>query len=956
MPQQSIPKQSEKQLVTLGRTLQTLREEESLDVLVDTTIEYIETEFEYDLIWIGLYDRREHRLFGKGGILPSGGDRSILKQTFALSPGDLFEQVVIQQKPAGVPDLREERRAGEWRKLAVKLNIQGTIVFPLRYRALCFGVVILGSKLWGISPRSDEKARLSMIFGELAASLNEMEANWRRNLEKRPDKPLLDILDRLRSLSDFRQRLDAVVAKTHEFLGPDRTNIYWFERERRYFWRRTTNLQKTPAQGVGNQASSGITVQEVIGFYKALVADQVVSVGEARSSLKADTTSRLMQQIKARSLLAAPIIYQNELLGFLAIEGNEPRIWEDAERKYVRGVAQLIAMMAPLEEMEEAVERTKKDQALTADLVRSIYSEDDWRQTLDHCAHLVCDRLGVERFLVLLYDRDKNHFEVVCQSQPANRRSLPSLLPVPADDEWQQLEQSRAAIPIENWDQDQELTSWRSLFTQVGIKSVLLCNTAIGHEMEGVLMVAHDVARTWEGTELELVRVVAQQLGLILHQWQLHSQQQQQEKLQSLIQWGQTAIQSAINNSDILEEETLKQIVQVFKVPLALNISWSLEKPEVGYITSAQVTSPEFNIQTKGKIDVAHDPLIEGVLASSGVYQLSSEYLSPLTRQWLTGSGIGEIVAIAFRADEQATATGIIVLADAPGRLWADPYLTALGIMVRQLAWSERMTKLQSYFELQQDRAQKLNWYKQRRSEMAYRKLTMELKKLSNLGTPKDALTVTRYQQGLRSMNSTLGHLAQMLKDEQWELQWYQMHLPLVSLIKRAIERVDVLVKKREQFIRVQGQPGAMNLVGDVMKLELIFHEILGIACKMAQSKAQVDIWCNGLWETELPTAPEKLAQRLRQNPNPSSQLEPLLLFDVSIVCATLLEPSLIIELQQGRSPDLLAPSLLDKPPGLHLLICQSLIQSVGGYFNTYSLENNQIMFQLLLPVESSQD
>lgn len=956
MPQQSIPKQTEKQLVNLGRTLQTLREEENLDVLVDTTLEYIETEFEYDLIWIGLYDRREHRLFGKGGNLPSGGDRAILKQTFALSPGDLFEQVVIQQKPAGVPDLREERRAGEWRKLAEKLNIQGTIIFPLRYRALCFGVVILGSTLWGISPRSDEKARLSMIFGELAATLNEMEANWRRQLAKRPDKPLLELLDQLRSLSDFRQRLDVVVAKTHEFLTPDRTNIYWFERERRYFWRRTTNVQKTPAQGVGNQPSSGITVQEVIGFYKALVADQVVSVGEARSSLKADTTSRLMQQIKARSLLAAPIIYQNELLGFLAIEGNEPRIWEDAERNYVRGVAQLIALMAPLEAMEAAVERTKQDQALTAELVRSIYSEEDWRQTLDHCAHLVCDRLGVERCLVLLYDRDKNHFEIVCQSQPGNRRPLPSPLPVPDAQEWQQLEQSRAAIPIENWEEDRQLMTWRPLFTQVGIKSVLLCNTAIGHEMEGVLMVGHDVARTWEGTELELVRVVAQQLGLILHQWQLHSRQQQQEKLQSLIQWGQTAIQSTGDeSSESLEEEALAKIAQVFKIPLALKMSWSLDKPQLGYITIAQVSGPEFSIQTQGKIDIAHDPFLQEVLASSGLYQVSAGDLSAVTRQWLSGSGIGEIVAIAFRGDEQEVARGIIVLADAPGRLWSDCYLSVLVIMVRQLAWSERRMALQTHFEVQQDRAQKLTWYKQRRSEIIYRKLSTELKKLHSLGTPKDALTLTRYQQGLRSLNTTLGHLAQMLRDEQWELEWYHMAMPLVSLIKRAIERVDTLVKKRELFIRVQGQPGAVNLTGDVVKLELIFHEILGITCKMAQPKGQVDIWCNGISETELPPAQGRMRERLRQNSHQSGEGH-VSLFDVSIVCATLLEPSLIAELEQGRSPDLLSPSLLDQPPGLYLLICQSLMQSLGGYFNTYPLDNKSVMFQLLLPVELAQD
>ncbi len=935
MPQQSIPKDTEKQLVSLGRTLQTLREEENLDVLIDTTLNYLETEFEYDLIWIGLYDRREHRLFGKGGSIPSGGDRTVLKQTFSLTPGDLFEQVVIQQKPAGVPDLREERRAGEWRKIAVKFQIQGTIVFPLRYRALCFGVVILGSTLWGTSPRSDEKARLSMIFGELAATLSQVEANWHRQLAKRPDKPLLELLDQLRSLSDFRQRLDAVVAKTHQFISPDRTNIYWFERERRYFWRRTSNLQRTPAQSSANQAASGITVQEIIGFYKALVADQLVSVGEARSSLKADTTSRLMQQIKSRSLLAAPIIYQNELLGFLATEGNEPRIWEEAERNYVRGAAQLIALMTPLEAMEEAVERAKKDQALTSELVRSISSEEDWRHILDHCAHLLCDRLGVERFLVLLYDSDKNHFEIVCQSQPANRRTLTSPLPIPEPQDWRQLQQAKSVIAIENWEEDEQLKSWRSHFTQVGIRSLLISNTAASQSMEGVLIVAHDVARTWEGTELELVRVVAQQLGLILRQWQLHSQQRQQEQLQELIRWGQMAITH--EQSERLEEEALERIAQVFRVPLALKVTWTLEHPERGWITSAVVASTEFSIISSGHIDLRHDPLIQAILASSGVYTTEGKTLSPLTRQWLMGPDIGAIAAIAFQGDPQALPTGIVLLADTPGRLWADRYLTTFTIVVRQVAWSARMNHLTRQFQTHHHQSQQLNWYKQRRCEVTYRKLTMELKKLSSLGTPKDALTLTRYQQGLRSVNTILGHLGEMLKDEQWEIKQYEMTMPLVSLIKRSLERVDPVVKKRELFIRVQGQPGAINLTGDTMKLELIFQEVLGMVCKAALPKAQVDIWCNGISRTELP---------------PQVKVKTAL-FDLSIVGASTFESTLIAEMQQGRSPDLLSPSLLDLPPGLYLHISQSLLHTLGGHLSVYALEDQQVMFQFLLPIES---
>ncbi|MGL5133681.1 MAG: hypothetical protein ACRC78_14235, partial [Planktothrix sp.] len=57
----------EQPIMTLGRVLQTLQDEDNVDVLIETILNYLKTEFNYSLIWIGLYDRLDHRLIGKGG-------------------------------------------------------------------------------------------------------------------------------------------------------------------------------------------------------------------------------------------------------------------------------------------------------------------------------------------------------------------------------------------------------------------------------------------------------------------------------------------------------------------------------------------------------------------------------------------------------------------------------------------------------------------------------------------------------------------------------------------------------------------------------------------------------------------------------------------------------------------------------------------------------------------------
>jgi GAF domain-containing protein len=277
MVSQKEPSSYERQLVALGRALQTLREESTVDGAIQVALEHIQAEFNYTLVWMGLYDRLEHRLSGKGGFCASG-ETAMLKQRISLNPGDLMEQIVIQQRPMGLPDLREESRAGEWRALAQRLGIQGTMLLPIRHKDRCFGVLLLGSTLWGTSPHTEEKARLSMISGGLAEALYQFEMEQQRRQAKRPDQPMFNLLTKIRSLPSLKKRLEAIVEETHRFVSPSRTHIYWYEPQQRYFWRRLGNR-------AADSGEEKLTVQDLGGFYQALSADQLVAIGEAHSSL-----------------------------------------------------------------------------------------------------------------------------------------------------------------------------------------------------------------------------------------------------------------------------------------------------------------------------------------------------------------------------------------------------------------------------------------------------------------------------------------------------------------------------------------------------------------------------------------------------------------------------------------------------------------------------------------------
>ncbi len=918
---QKEPSTYEKQLVALGRTLQTLREEESADVLIETTLNYLHTEFEYALVWIGLYDRVEHRLLGKGGMM-SAGDPAFLKQRFVLKPGDLLEQVVIQQRLLGVPDLREEPRAGEWRRMSQKLNIQGTIIFPIRHKDRCFGVAMLGSHLWGVSPHSEEKARLSMLLGGLAAALYQIDIDWQRQRTKRPAEPLLALLSKLRSLPTLESRLEAITEETHRFIGADRTNIYWFEPQRRYFWRR---FGKRVGVGTaeGSPLSSGITVQEVNSFYQALAADQLVSIGEAHSSLKAEMTGRLMQVIQARSLLAAPILFQDELLGFVAAEGNEARIWSEEEKSYIRGAAQLIALTAPLEEMETIVQQVKLDQALTSEISHAIMGDDDWNKALKQCAEQVCRRLQAERFLVLLYDKDQENFEICYQSQPPGRRVLSQPLHTLNDVDRQMLERSTEAVGIENLEDDLKLMAWRDVFLELGFQSLLVCSTAMGRPLEGLLVIGHESTRTWNRSEREIIGTVSQQIGLILHQWQLQRQVEQQQKLYQSIQWGLTTMQQA-HQLDQLEQAAMHHIVQILQVPMTALITWQPGR-KAAHISASVVNNSSFSLSTDIAIPVYTDLLLQWALQSDGLLPMTADDLSPETRQWFSGPGVGRILVMALRTSPEHEPTGVVIVADHRERHWSERQLNVLGMLLSQLAWSRRYLMLTEILIGQREDLTRLNWYKHRRLEEMYRILRIGVRRLNELSQQKDALSSMRYQQILRQLGSSMSAMTPLLRNEQWKLHTDYETIPLASLLKRALERVDSLMKQRQIWLQVHNEE-SLSIGGDIPKVEFVIYELMLAACLRSPPNSRLDIWCralDGRW------------------------------LELSLTDHGVIEPRMLEELHLGRLEDLLAPSTLDHPPGLHLAICQSLMQQLGGEFNLYKLEDDRILSRLMLPIAS---
>ncbi|MBD2489218.1 GAF domain-containing protein [Aulosira sp. FACHB-615] len=952
MGQPQRPIAAEHTIIALGRVLQTLREEDNVDVLIDTTIAYIQEQFDYNLVWIALYDLPKHTLVGKGGVAPDG-DTKFLRKQVTLTPGGLLEQVVIEQRPLGVADLRLEPRAAEWQEIGKKFNIQGTIVLPIRYRDRFLGLLLFGSERWGYLLPGDAKARLLMVLGELGAVLYQQELNLQQQQTKHLDQPILHLLENLRTLNNIDQKLKAVVQTTHQFVAPSRTNIYWFERQGRYFWCRMSNqLANIGRNNSQQQLAAGMTVQDLSEFYYALSVNQIVLIGDERSSLKSHFTAKVLERLQVRSLLAAPIMWQKELLGFLAVEANEPRIWTEADKNFVQSAAGLVSLVAPSETMDTTIKQIQEDAQLTSQVAQAIYHEDDLQATLRTCATKVLTRFAATRFLLLQYNPDLNSYQIIFQTQPQNRRPLTVSFNTLKDMDEQMLKSATTAVEVQKVEEDLRFFNWRPLLLEHGMRSLLVCNCAQEHTPNALLVIAHETNRGWASLDKELLWAVSQQIGVIVRQWQLNAEVEQQQKILHSIQRCLRILEKTQNDTtesgvERLERTAIEQIATVLHSPLAVLLSWS-PGDNFAEIIPSVIHDSRFAVVTDQPVPIHTEAIIQWALAKDDYVCVYADDLPAETRKWLNGQNIGQVLAIALRTSPDYAPTGVVLVADYRERYWTEQSLNATETLVTQLAWSRRQQQVTKLLESSNQELRQLNWYKHRRLEEIQRTATQLFSQIEDLGIPSNELTQTRYKLLLRQLDHNTAAMTALVKLEQWQLHQSSETMPIASLLKRSLERVDNLLKQRKLWAGVHGlgqsatdtdsgnsgiflkglqsssYPSSLAITGDIVKFELVLYELLIVACNRSQSGGRIDIWCRRLEEK---------------------------LLEISITDHGMIEPPLLAALQHQIPKDILARSYLNQPPALHLLICQQLTQQLGGTLDFYQLPDYRVVSRLVLPL-----
>jgi len=895
----------------LSQVLPAIWEADTLDKSIQEALEAIRAEFGYSLLWMGLYDRFNHKLTTRGVV--TNGPRRFSHTSLALHPGDLLEQVIVQIQPMVVADIREESRAGAWTRIAKSFELQGTVILPIQRQDVCFGLLVLSSRRWGVMPGILENSTLLAINNALAEAIHQRALEDERQQTKQPAKPLLSLLDTLGGLSGIDARLQVAADETQKFVGAT-TSVYWLESRERYFWCR-----------VGKQTGKNgqtLLVSEVQSLYQLLCNREMLALEALEGSIKASVANRLMMHLKAQALVAAPILYHGELQGFVTVDSQSPRVWSETEKAYVQGVAQLLGLAMPTAEMDTALSQMRSDHLLSAGITRSIHHDRDWMHVLGLCVEQLAARMGTDQLIVLSADTKRGGFDLCYRTgQGVGGEQKRHWNPLDSVDE-KMLRRAHSPVSVESVESDLKFAAWKQPLQTMGAKALLVSNTSPGHAPEGVVIVVDKAERRWSQAEREVLQTLSNQVGLILHQWVLQRQTDQQSQLHETFQWGMRSLQR-LSRLKALDQAATRHISQLLHVPIVGIVAWE-NGAAFAEVSTVCAESNKFKMLADRSISVETDALIHWAIATEGLLTVKLEDLPADAQPWITGPAGSQLLAMALRTAPEHEPNAIVVLADSANRQWSDEQTTLLAIIVNQLAWCRRHLKLTGQMRSQQQALTELNWYKQHQVEDLNRGVKTCLSQLASFADMSKA----RRQMLLQEMNSLSERLDHVTEKERWSIDTKQQNTtPVISLLKRATGRANPLIQEKQLWSKVHCESN-LTVTGDIVKLEFVLYELVAKACGRSPVGDRIDIWCR---------------------PIDTNWLE------ISITDEGRVSSQVLQELSDGRSPDLLEPSALQQPKHSHLWVCQTLMQQLGGEFTLSAMEDGRTLSRVVLPLDSSQ-
>jgi GAF domain-containing protein len=942
MPQPSTRTNYEKRLVSLQHCLHEIQKQDDLDSMSKIALAFLREWFPFELIWLARYDTQSRVLEGIDGILPKEKDKAVLSNKQPVLPGSLFDQALTTGHIQEITSLSQESRAENWQTIAERQGIQGASILPIRYRKQSLGILMVGTVLWGGHSRPEEMAELKMITGALGAALFTMGDRSRQPTAKQPPS-LVETLNSILSAKTFEDRLKPTLESAYLATQPSRASLYWFDNEDQ-----SCRLQDVysgpPLRRVSSKpaVTLEISLQQITSFYQTTLQNQIVAISDIEGVVHSPTApTRLMSLTQSRAWLSVPIFDRRKLLGVLAVEASNPRLWSENDKQHLLMLAQLIGQSfsgdpdsAPL----WAGNQTHLPSLLNA--LKEIEPDaDHWEQTLQQCLEQVGVQFAVRWAAIFHHNPEEQTFECRSQFNQKKKQPFPTLLPDVSAVDAKLLSRLSAPLAVPSLAEDLRLLAWRRIFTEIGMDSYILVRTGQQNGLGEFLLLGSDLPRTWTDHECETVVPIAQAVGQAIVRRNQGVFTQQQQQLMTVLTQGLGRLQQA-QKVESLFAIALESMQQFLAAECMLILRWS-PTDDIAEIVSISNHST-LQIDSSAQIAWQTDEFLQALLVQAklkgktsfpGVAMLRGSTTDLAAHSaWVAGAGFLEVLGIPLQAHPNQPCLGLVLAINTRRNRCSALQREGLQLLTRELATHARGQDTMRQLAYKCETLECLNWYKQRQLEQLSQIWSSQtaiqglLASQAAAGTSLGSMK-SRPQQPIVQLNQAFIALDTMLKTETWELQLEGEVVPIAAILRRSLERIEPIAKARQLWTQVHNLTASVFINIPSQKLELMITELMLASCYRTKIGDRVDIWCRAL---------------------PDNWVE------VSITDSGRLNPQLVKDLNQHQHTRITTP-VLDSLPGLHFKVCQSLVERMGGQLELAQLEDGRSLSRLILPTETPQ-
>ncbi len=944
------PPQGEKPkfLLILGVLSKILERPGDFQEKIQHVFSVLEQDLGFHLGWIGLLEDNYKVISGKGGFAPT--QATILLNRRTVRPGDLVDLISHHQSLIQIGNIQEDLRCRDWWPHAKEWNIQGAIGFPITHQGECLGVGILGSTRWGRTLDREAEQGIYLFANLLGAALK--QDTGKVSKQEAFTSPLYTLADRLRQPQDADTIFQTVCAEVHERIQPSRTAIYWLDPDNRDFWVRAMaptvfSQEQTKNQRKGYLPSSvslgqRFPLKELYSLHQALKADRLVSIPDCLNDVRGLIGRNHLKRTQLTALMAYPIIYQSELLGYLSVEMcTEPRLWTHEEGRLLTALAHLIGVTTTQVRLYEVSKRQALEQTLINQITRDIRDSLDPDQVLRSAVQRLGEHLNIDRCLVLNYSQmsEDGPLDILHQYCATGVIKFTGKFPAPANDLEKQGLTSATPVAIDDVETDFRFLSWRKELSMGATRSLLVCGTAYQGQPNGILCLHRCYApQNWTQEERSIVQAVAEQVGVALGQAVTYHQAKEQALLEHRLNQAARNVRGAGDSKAILQQALVQltdvldsaQAVFLRHEPnaLALTLTESFRRPlfRLPLFTQEKTETPVFSLLERDSISL-ENPFIQEALEDSEPLACGQNDWF----HWSLGTSIKSLIAVRVQS------VGLILVLDDKPRTWSAGERQLFSRLVQEttLAYNQACAfeKLQDLsYQLKQLNEYKSNMVGIASHEMRTPLASMRLYVETILNEPEiDGKLVRELMSGMEKecsrLTNLLDDLTTLVNLEASSSQWNFQNIFVDSFIQKFVQQVKPTVTEFFIDFSVENLAGELSLHTDSQKLLAVLVNLVDNACRHTY------LGCRVIFKA-VPQGQNILFTVEDNGPGiPPHKLN------------SLFQPFVRVQEVMNHSKG---------GAGLGLAICKETIVQMGGEITVSSEVGRGTTFKVLLPTHSS--